>query len=121
MTKFDPTKPVQTRDGAYAEILWTDGGGSHPIGGFYLGRDAERVASSWSNDGVHYSFRELDLINIPEKPTTIERWVNVYSDGAVGSINHLTAERAFRDGGPNCQQVHLTGTFTPGEGLDNED
>ncbi len=86
MTKFDPTKPVQTRDGRYARILCTDFKDAWPI--------VAAVATPIGVEAIRY-YRENglvarnsvplsatgaiayplvdpdDLINIPEQATRI--------------------------------------------------
>jgi len=70
MTKpFDPSKPVQTRDGRKARILCTDKVGHHPI--------VALVMSSYSSEENTFYYDEegcisevpnpLDLVNIPER------------------------------------------------------
>jgi len=128
MTKFDPTKPVQTRNGRKAEIIPCDG---------FKGDDGETIiARVWESRGhqeitCYYDsglFSRghtscIDLINIPEKPKTIERWVNVYKDNKVGGLH---GEKPRSDliagsiGGPRVACVPVTITFTPGEGLDDD-
>lgn len=72
---FDPTKPVQTRDGSKVELITIKGRGNAPIIG-YLGEDIS--LSRWGLDGT---FRpELgphkcnsDLINVPEGAKSASR------------------------------------------------
>jgi hypothetical protein len=75
---FDPTKPVQTRDGHKARIVCTDYKGGGPILGLVsnLAGNAE-AAYAFNLDGTHvYGGKQHDLMNVPEK-----RWINLYQDG----------------------------------------
>lgn len=71
MTKtFDPTKPVQTRDGRPARIICTDRKGEFPIVALldYDEVDARAFAANgtvWGDGPDHKN----DLINIPTKVT----------------------------------------------------
>ena len=70
MSTFDPTKPVQTRDGRKAVILPTldlDGAGSYPITAACEKADGWEV-DSFTADGNTWDGeeRDSDLINIPE-------------------------------------------------------
>ena len=71
MTKFDPTKPVQTRDGRKARILCTDRVCKYPIVALVTrsGSNIEDVLG-FTNEGF-WNVKECpdDLINIPEKKT----------------------------------------------------
>ena len=80
---FDPTKPVQTRDGQPARIICTDRKGAYPIVAlisYTYGEDC----CGYGRDGRFADGNQChrDLINIPEK---IEGWVNVYS--ALSNLN----------------------------------
>lgn len=124
MTKFDPTKPVQTRDGREAEICWTDGSKDYPFGGWYRDTSGAKDAATWSLSGTLFSRGSgdsLDLINIPEKPTTIERWARIVCDPAGGHypITYYTKREAEAEARKSTVAiVHIPITFTPGEGLD---
>ena len=66
---FDPTKPVQTRDGREAGIYSTDNGGGYPIHGWVKGRIGIKVARTWKAGGEVFSVKTGDdLVNIPEYP-----------------------------------------------------
>ena len=69
MTKFDPTKPVQTRDGREARIICTDveRKGDWPIVALIKTSDGERPYL-YKEDGCTFEDRRMDpddLINIP--------------------------------------------------------
>jgi hypothetical protein len=71
MNKFDPTKPVQTRDGRKARILCTDLKTDQPIVAAVTNRCGEEFAHRFSISGHFYpsqTVADIDLINIPEEP-----------------------------------------------------
>ena len=69
MADFDPTKPVQTRDGSPARIVCTDRKGGPPLIALVRGQErAERICSFYPNGQVcttHCS--GPDLVNVPER------------------------------------------------------
>lgn len=78
--EFDPTKPVQTREGNEARIICTDRIGNQPIVALFKGytrKDEEEIEfiESYHSNGEYLSNGDdfgLDLINIPEpKPVDI--------------------------------------------------
>jgi hypothetical protein len=79
MKAFDPTKPVQTRDGRPARILCTDRASPlYPIvalvrteKGGEVSHYVTETGQSWRDEQESGS----DLVNIPEKR---EGWINVY-------------------------------------------
>jgi hypothetical protein len=79
--KFDPTKPVQTRDGRPARIIMTDAQNeSYPIVALVLDGDQESP-NSFTAEGRFYVEEDeddLDLINVSEKRRF---WVNIPPDG----------------------------------------
>jgi hypothetical protein len=80
---FDPTKPVQTRDGSEAEILATDMGGKYPIAIRVKHGDVWKVGSR-TEEGLFYydgMVRPADLINIPENHVA---YLNMYRHGGGG-------------------------------------
>lgn len=75
--KFDPTKPVQTRDGRKARIVCTDRVGHTNLVALVMTDYFEAVYSYYST-GKHISGNDgADLVNVPEK-----RWVNLYEKRA---------------------------------------
>lgn len=76
---FDPTKPVQTRDGWPARILCTDFKSSKSLVAAikYPYPDSEAI-QYYNPDGRVYLNQEsgLDLINVPVKHTG---WMNMYN------------------------------------------
>ena len=92
---FDPTKPVQTRDGRKARIV------SDKVsrGGYkYIAIISEESGDEWSgtfiSDGSYYASGDAchrDLINVPEKR---EMWVNVYDGSYKSPVGHDSRESA---------------------------
>lgn len=72
---FDPTKPVQTRDGRKARIICTDKKGAYPIVAVVEFGLKEEFAYSYTAIGSSINNSCLDLVNIPERTST---WQNVY-------------------------------------------
>jgi len=77
---FDPTKPVQTRDGRKARIIATDIEGEFPIAVAITWKDGDEVVGSRFSDGSYASSRlanPADLVNIPEVTKEFRRvWVS---------------------------------------------
>ena len=69
---FDPSKPVQTRDGKEAGIYATDGAGDYPILG-YVNNDGGKRLERWTLNGeCQIGFEDVkDLVNTPD-PTLPE-------------------------------------------------
>lgn len=104
--KFDPTKPVQTRDGRKARIICTDVRDDYyPIMALVQGCTGE-YAMSYTGDGSHHHRSHVgdlpdDLINIP--PAVVHTGYRVISTGggmtvyysnlidAINSKNALTS------------------------------
>lgn len=96
---FDPTKPVQTRDGRKARIICSDRAGpsgNYPIVALF--GDSESL-ETYTADGRSHSEQTnaRDLVNVPERT---ERFVNVYrpvNDGFEDrSFWHKDADAAQR-------------------------
>jgi len=84
MTKpFDPTKPVQTRDGRKARIICTDKESVHTIVALIKKSCGTEYAQTYLRDGLCYLHRESDedLINIPERKS---RWQGLFENGTTG-------------------------------------
>lgn len=77
---FDPTKPVQTRDGRKARIICTDRKGELPIVAL-IGDDEARLMF-YTSMGLFFEndVSRNDLINIPEK-RKMTVWVRAITDG----------------------------------------
>lgn len=87
MTKlFDPSKPVQTRDGRKARILCTDRkshNGEKIIALVDDGEGAHETVLFYFYDGRYVKYREdhRDLMNVPDRKST---WENVYTESCGG-------------------------------------
>lgn len=80
---FDPTKPVQTRDGRKARIICTDKQGSFPIVALILNKTHEALIVYYTDGSSRDSLgAAIDLVNVPVKTST---WENVYSSVCGGA------------------------------------
>ena len=91
---FDPSKPVQTRDGRKARIICTDRKGApdyQPIIALTLREDgkSEYIISVDYNGQYSESPGNNDLVNVPEK---VGRWINFYRSGT--ARGHASREAA---------------------------
>lgn len=118
--KFDPTKPVRTRDGKPARIICTDRVGNYPIIALVQAANQEEVLKYKSDgkfSGSDYA-HPADLENIREKFTRTV-WLNVYSQGPSGDTAvHSSREAADRfalEDRIACVAVDLE--FEEGQGL----
>lgn len=122
--KFDPTKPVQTRDGRKARIITTEAHNpTYPIIALVKNKSGVEEPNAFTLDGF---FNEgspgwaLDLVNVPTKISLVQ-YVNVYrhASGRVyaGRLS-LSREDAARKSCGNaiaCLPVTIEGV--EGEGL----
>ena len=98
---FDPTKPVQTRNGHKARILTTDLNNSYPIIAAITEPPGIEFTYAYLSDGrAHrHGNSNCDLINIPEK---ITHFLNLYPEGEpTESLNvfaHTTLSDALHNG-----------------------
>lgn len=77
---FDPTKPVQTRDGQPVRILSINGSKDYPIVGL-IGNDSQPKA--WAANGMNCKYKidgiqvlsAIDLVNVPKK---LKGFINIY-------------------------------------------
>ncbi|WJY17649.1 hypothetical protein QQS45_08305 [Alteriqipengyuania flavescens] len=92
---FDPTKPVQTRDGRKARILSTEGPGEKPlvVALQRTDRAGEVLVSRYADGHVSRAGREMphDLINVPERT---HAYRSIQPDGALGpkALSKLAAQ-----------------------------
>lgn len=124
--KFDPSKPVQTRDGRAVRILCTDlKYPGFPIAAALHDRDEDddvETVELFTADGCYLESgvkQRLDLVNVPETHT---KWANIYPPEPPyhpthTRILHDTKDQAFRNAGPNRIACVLI-KYTEGEGLD---
>lgn len=116
--QFDPTKPVQTRDGRQAQILRTDlKNNEYPIAALITQPDGEEYVSThfsngrWVSDTIE---NENDLVNVPAK-VRVDIFINVYPFGALGFHGIRASADQWGDGRIAC--LHLNQEITEGEGL----
>lgn len=119
---FDPTKPVQTRDGKPARIISTDAkADNYPIVALIADSQGREEAHHFQADGraCRHDQSPLDLLNIPPKKQTLTRWINIYPGGDTGKLYHTKAAADLKQSGHRnrvaCKQ--LTIEYTEGEGL----
>lgn len=69
--KFDPTKPVQTRDGRKSRIVYKKLSGLYPILAIITNPDGSEWSQTCTSDGlIMLGCNSInDLINIPDEPT----------------------------------------------------
>lgn len=113
MTKpFDPTKPVQTRDGRPARIIATDAEGTYPIVALIVGRTGTESPHTYMLNGAWHKRSHSgaqDLINIPEKR---EVWVNVYPDFySVHPTRQVADDSALKDRISRTKHTIMEGQF----------
>jgi len=127
MKPFDPTKPIQTRDGRKARIICADAnyydihGNKEPIMALIEVKNGIKGIEkhcSFSSNGQYFHDKqsEHDLVNIPEKKE-LDVWVNVYSNFSSAYCSRSEADRNSSPTRIAC--VHVTQEFTEGEGLSN--
>lgn len=114
---FDPTKPVQTRDGRPARILATDLKSSHGAIVAIVNTEGEERAIHFHASGHYFTETEsaIDLVNVPEK-RTIEFWLNVYPD--ILAHRHDSKKAADLCASKHrIACIHIKQDFVEGEGL----
>lgn len=84
---LDLSKPLQTRDGRPVTLIATTGRAPYTLIG-YIGGDS--FPEAWEHDGTSaatgFSNSPSSLINTPEKPPKMVRYLNRYLDGAFFEI-----------------------------------
>lgn len=115
--KFDPTKPVQTRDGRKARIICTDRKGEMPIVALITSEDGTETISDFKLNGSYWcGLKESDLINIPQRIiSTI--YIAVWRDGEINMFR--TKENAEKcQGNKHLFAIkEITLDATEGEGI----
>ncbi|MBB6253035.1 hypothetical protein [Nitrospirillum iridis] len=96
---FDPTKPVQTRDGRAVEIVYRNVSGEYPLAGIVTERDGTKRVELWTREGNDFVGQECDspddLVNVPEAFKGSRRvLINVYANGAMSA--HRDSGEAHR-------------------------
>lgn len=95
MRKFDPSKPVQTRNGWPARIICTDfcGPAGRNIVALVRCADDYEQLLSFNSDGLFYppiGTSPRDLVNVPEVK---KEYRGVYSNGDFASIKYGSLDR----------------------------
>lgn len=111
--KFDPTKPVQTRDGRKARIVCTDAARpKFPIVALLTCRDSvTEFPYTYTSCGKFFSGSsesDADLVNMLEQ-RVVDFWLNLYPDGALE--RHGNEAEAVYYRGPGAVTVHVQKTF----------
>jgi hypothetical protein len=123
MNMFDPTKPVQTRDGRKARIICTDRQDLvMPIVALYRGTlpRGEGVSYHHADGTATYGSPNNDLVNIPEQ---VVRYVNSYHGRyALGGLYDDLSKEKLHAGDTN-RDTHYSVmklTFEDGKLIDSE-
>jgi len=103
---FDPTKPVQTRDGRKARIVAQGLKSHYSIIAVITEPDGGEHATTHTAEGVYRSGSSVpglnDLVNVPEK-RRIKGFLNVYDECFLGMpitpVLHLTRQQADQGAG----------------------
>ena len=118
---FDPTKPVQTRNGSKARIVPADRRHpSHPICALVLYADGTEGVYFYEPDGCSCGPEKslFDLVNIPER-IQWEGWVNLYDNSKMSPSflyrSKQEADQYASNGRLAC--VKITIDCAEGEGL----
>jgi hypothetical protein len=105
MKTFDPTKPVQTRDGRPARIVSTNGiAPTYPIIAIVIAEDGKDSVDQYTTSGKLWDAqgeRSDDLVNVP---ATITEFVNLgtaytVQDGAVAHNRRFPVLKLVREDG----------------------
>ena len=113
MKPLDLTKPLQTRRGEHAELVYDGPTGDFPLVVVVHFDDGTRDLRTYKRNGVLYN-DENSSANLRNVPQRGECWVNIYPDGIPRA--HRTRELADKYAGPNriaCVRVE----YEEGEGL----
>lgn len=120
VTAFDPTKPVETRDGRKARILATDKKGKYPIVALIMesssGMEEVHLFSAkgiWNIEGTASSY---DLVNVPEK-FRYKKWVNFYPCGRCSAPHESKEIADAKAEADRCACVEVNIDFAVGDGL----
>lgn len=113
---FDPTKPVQTRDGRAARIICTDRvNDPWSIVALVSAYDGQECILRLTSNGRIFNRPHSDphdLVNIPEEKTV---WVTVYSRKNLGSIGYVFDTEDNARQGSTCANgeisPHVEGIF----------
>lgn len=118
MKPFDPTLPVQTRDGKKARIICTDRANSRPIVALVTSSDGKEYPQSYFPSGLAHDYpghseSPSDLVNVPVKH---KRWVNIYYYGGWTHHSRQEADECAIGSRLACIEIE----FTEGQGLEDK-
>ena len=113
---FDPTKPVQLRDGREAHIYEVVGSRIH--GRFRSLLGVSWNIGDWGPDGRSLGSTLCDLVNVPVEHSG---WLNVYPESngkdALGSVLHGSHEEATKASNGARRIACVRVTYKEGDGL----
>lgn len=112
---FDPSKPVQTRDGKPARIHATDLDGSFPIlATYYDGNQWRTLRVSPRGKYLSYAEENLDLINVPPPKVKRDFWLAISKDGVIAYRSAQTANFYHQETSSNgWRTVKVTAEYEP--------
>lgn len=112
MKPLDLTKPLQTRLGEKAELVYDGISGDWPLAVVVHLNVGVKTLRTYTREGVLYNNEDSmsNLMNVPEKRTI---WLNIYEDRQTGHPNRDHADYFAGYGRLACVEV----TYTEGEGL----
>lgn len=118
--KFDPTKPVQRRDGMTARIICTDRNSREGYSDFpivaLVGKYENILCYMHDGKSKRDSIMPSDLVNIHVRH---ERWLNIYKDGYEFLPYHTKDEADFHASRSSEDRIAcIKISFEEGEGLD---
>lgn len=113
MKPLDLTKPLQTRLGEKAELVYDGISGDWPLAVVvHYKHGGGKTLRTYTREGVLYNDEDSmsNLVNVPVKRTF---WLNIYEDRQTGHPNRDHADYYACYGRIACVEV----TYTEGEGL----
>ena len=113
MKPLDLTKPLQTRSGDHAELVYNGLSEPFPLAVVVHRNDGTRIMRTYRLDGVYYP-DENSPSNLMNVPVRGECWANIYPAGTPAA--HSTREQADKHAGHDriaCVRVE----YEEGEGL----
>lgn len=118
---FDPTKPVQTRDGKKARIICSDlKGRDCSIVGLYTIKSGKEQVRYYQEDGTAPGdiFPNLDLVNVPERKI---RYVNLETQQTMNNNSVKSIDAVSRSKDYKCASYSTVKlTFEDGKLVDSE-
>jgi hypothetical protein len=84
---FDPTKPVQLRNGIPARIICTDQKGDKPIVILYTQGQNENVGHRYADGRLGTNTSARDLVNVPD--VRVE-YRNIWGEDGAGTFSYKT-------------------------------